>query len=231
MNTPDPHTEFPSDAHEARHLARAFEMLESQKMDVLLGQHGIRRAAMPLAAQPGGRLRALAWAAAASLALLLAAVLFIGRGPALGPQQFADAQLLSVAADYNPSLRSASKTTPLETAKQAFSRADWRAADDAFDRALSEAQPSEAARLEEIYFYKGLVQLELGSFSAASEQFTKSLATGAGNFEKDARWLRGLALVKSGDLQAARPDLEKTTAEKGWVKAAEAQRLLDLMKR
>ncbi|MFN4254159.1 MAG: hypothetical protein ACK4Q5_04050 [Saprospiraceae bacterium] len=230
MNMPDPHTEFPADGHEARHLARAFEMLESDKMDALLRQHGIRREAMPLAAQRGGRFPAWAWAVAASLVLVLAAVLFLGRSPATDPQQFADAQLTTIAADYNPVLRSTGKAAPIETAKQAFSRADWSAAAVAFDLALAETQPSETARLEEIYFYKGLIELELGNFPAAAEQFSRSLATGAGNLEKDARWLRGLALVKSGQVQAAAADLEKTAAEKGWVKAAEARQLLDLMK-
>lgn len=229
MNTPDPHTEFPADGHEARHLTRAFEMLESQKMDALLRQHGIRREAMPLAAQRGGRFPTWAWAVAASLVLVLAAVLFLGRGPATNPQQFADAQLTTIAADYNPTLRSGGKNTALQTAKDAFARADWSAAAVAFDLALAETQPSEAARLEEIYFYKGLIQLELGNFSAAAEQFSRSLATGAGNLEKDAHWLRGLALVKSGQAQAAVADLEKTAAEKGWVKAPEARRLLDLL--
>lgn len=229
MNTPDPHHEFPADGHEARHLARAFEMLESEKMDALLRQHGIRREAMPMTGQRGGRFPAWAWAVAASLVLVLAAVLFFGRGAATDPQQFADAQLTTIAADYNPTLRSGGENTALQTAKDAFARADWPAADRAFDRVLAETPAAESAVLEQVYFYKGLIQLELGNFPAAAEQLSRSLATGAGNLEKDARWMRGLALVKAGEARAAVADLEKTAAENGWVKAAEARRLLDLL--
>lgn len=224
--------EFPADDREKRHLARAFEMLESEKMDARLGKHGIRReAATALTFERGGRFRVWQMATAAALVLALAAVLFIGRGGGGDPLQLADAQLVSVASDYNPTVRSTPAASHLDLAKANFSRSNWQAADGELDAAIAETAAGETATLEQIYFYKGLIQLELDNFSAAADWFSKTLATGAGNFERDARWLRGLAFLKTGDVAAARADFEKTAAVSGWKKSAAAQEILKVLEK
>lgn len=225
--------EFPADEHEKRHLARAFEMLESEKMDAQLHQFGIRRSAIAeadgaMSAVRGGRFKTWQMAAAAVLVFALAAVLFIGRGGG-DAMQLADAQLVSVVSDYNPTVRSTDAAGHLHLAKSAFSRADWQTAEREFDAALAETSAEKTATLEQIYFYKGLIQLELDDFSAAAEWFSKSLATGAANFDRDARWLRGLAFLKLGKTDEARADLEKIAAETSWKKSADARKILDSM--
>lgn len=217
--------EFPSNSRESGHLSKAFRELENEKLDRMLAAHHIDRHAPKLAVVS---YKKWIWAAAASIVLLISVAIFMNQ-PSISPLDFANAQTGIAANDYNPALRSMRDTGILQSALRAFSSKDWELADRQFSTALVVTPPGQTGTLEYIYFYKGLTMMQLGQHAQAAGIFEKAIQFGAGNYEKDARWLRALALIQSGNQQAAILELEKIVADTTWNKAKDARKLLKLL--
>lgn len=217
--------EFPSNSRESGHLSKAFRDLETEKLDRMLAAHHIvRHAPKPAVVS----FKKWIWAAAASIVLLITVAIFMNQ-PTISPRDFAAAQTGIAANDYDPALRSMPDTGVLQSALRAFSSKDWEQADRHFNTALELTPPEQTGTLEYIYFYKGLTMMQLNNHAQAAGMLEKSIQYGTENYEKDARWLRALALVQSENQQAAISELEIMAADTTWNKANDARKLLKLL--
>jgi outer membrane protein assembly factor BamD (BamD/ComL family) len=81
-----------------------------------------------------------------------------------------------------------------------------------------------------IYFYKGIVEMQQQNYNDAIVNFTEVVNYRTGSLQRDATWLRGLAYIKNNNFEAAREDLNRIAQIKGWIKAKEARKILKSMR-
>lgn len=218
-------TPFPESINEERHLIKAFELLETERVKALLEQNGIHRHAKVIR-HDFLNTSARWWMAAAAVLLVTASIFIFNNISQPNPQQLADNSLSSVVDDYNFSYRSTSSDQNLVEFQKAFNNSQWTIAEKHLDSALAKTVVTDTNALMNIYFYKGIVDLQQNNFNAAVINFTPVANYNNGAFQNDAVWLRAMAHLKNNNLEAAKADLIFTSQNKGWKKAELADKIL-----
>lgn len=221
-------TQFPANNQEERHLNKAFELLEADRVKTMLAQHGIHRETKVI--RHDFRKQTAKWWVAAATVFLVSVSLFLYlNNNELNPQQLADNSLSTVVTDYNFSYRSSEESQPLFEVQKAINNKQWSLAANHLETAIAQTPATDTSTLMNIYFYQGIVNLQQNNFEAAILNFTTVANFDNGSLQKDAFWLRGLAYLKNKDFERAQQDLKITAQQKGWKKAAEAEKILEAM--
>ncbi|MBK8848020.1 MAG: hypothetical protein IPO27_16400 [Bacteroidetes bacterium] len=218
-------TQFPDGKREERHLYKAFELIETEKVEAMLRQNGIHRETKVI--KHDFRNQSAKWWMAAAVILIAAASFFIYVNITLpDPQQLADNSLSTLVADYNSSYRSSGSSQQLSDIQNSINNAQWEVATRQLDAALLKTSNTDSNAIMNIYFYKGIIHLEQHEYKSAILIFTPVANFNNGAFQKDAVWLRALAHTKNNDFAAAKIDLKSTAQYTGWKKADEAVKIL-----
>lgn len=217
--------QFPDDKREERHLYKALELLETEKVEAMLQKNGIHRHTKVI--KHDFKMQTTKWWMAAAVLLMATASFFIYVNILQpNPQQLADNSLSTVVDDYNFSYRSSSTDQNLAEFQKAFNNSQWAVAENNLDAALTATAVTDTNALMNIYFYKGVVELKQNNFNDVIINFTPVANFTNGALQKDAVWLRALAHIKNKNFDAAKVDLISTSQFKSWKKAEEAAKIL-----
>ena len=222
-------TLFPDDKREEQHLYKAFELIETEKVIDLLRKNGIHREGKVI--QHDFRKQHVKWWMAAAILLIAVSSYFIYINLSLpDTQRLADNSLSTVVSDYNFTVRNTDLSQQLVEIQKAINNGQWEAAELKLDAAFATTAASDTIAIMNIYFYKGIVEMQQQTYNDAILNFTEVVNYEAGSLQRDAIWLRGLAYIKNNNLEAAREDLNRIAQIKGWIKAEEARKILKSMR-
>lgn len=220
---------YPDNHQEEMHLARAFHLLEIERAEKMLQQHGIRRNAKII--KHDFRATNYKWWMAAAILIFSLSTYFLYQNIAsTTAEQLADSSLLTVTDDYNFTMRSGGAATEIQEAQSAIVTKNWTLAEDHLEKALDATAPSDSNMIITLHFYKGVVALKKPDYEKAIQNFNIAAAYKTGNLRNDAIWLRGLSYLKLGKTNDAMKDLEYTASVTGWKKAKDANTILEILK-
>ncbi len=222
-------TLFPDDKREEQHLYKAFELIETERVIDLLRKNGIHREGKVI--QHDFRKQHVKWWMAAAILLIAVSSYFIYINIGLpDTQRLADNSLSTVVSDYNFTVRNTDLSQQLVEIQKAINNGQWDAAELQLDDALATIAVTDTIALMNIYFYKGIVEMQQQNYNDAIVNFTEVVNYRTGSLQRDATWLRGLAYIKNNNFEAAREDLNRIAQIKGWIKAKEARKILKSMR-
>ncbi|MBK7886812.1 MAG: hypothetical protein IPJ86_05745 [Bacteroidetes bacterium] len=222
-------TLFPDDKREEQHLYKAFELIETERVIDLLRKNGIHREGKVI--QHDFRKQHVKWWMAAAILLIAVSSYFIYINIGLpDTQRLADNSLSTVVSDYNFTVRNTDLSQQLVEIQKAINNGQWDAAELQLDDAFATTAVNDTMALMNIYFYKGIVEMQQQNYNDAIVNFTEVVNYPTGSLQRDATWLRGLAYIKNNNFEAAREDLNRIAQIKGWIKAKEARKILKSMR-
>jgi hypothetical protein len=217
---------FPDNKQDEKALFKAFELIEKEKAETLLREHGISRPGKVI--QHDFRKKSNAWWMAAAVLLLVAGALYyIVTLQLPGAQQLADSALTTVMDDYNFTVRSSNAAEALSEVQISINNGEYNVAIQQLNTAIQNTAASDTLAIVNLHFYSGIVFLQKNNFSTAIQHFNAVINYQNNSLYRDAVWLRGLAHLKAGNKAAAIKDLEETSKQTNWVKSEEAKKMLE----
>jgi len=206
-------------------FSKAFQLLEREKAEEMLRQHGIQRSGKIVRYDFRKKFNAW-WMAAAILVIALSSLYLYQQMTPLGSLQLAENALSSVSSDYNFSVRSTDLPKLMLDVQMAFNKKDWTTMDTLLEEALSQSDSIDAQTKAGLHFYLGVSALQQDHFADAVLHFDPVIQTAGSVYARDAVWLRGLAHLKNNRLDLALIDLNATAREKDWTKSKEASMII-----
>lgn len=221
-------TLFPDDKSEEQYIYKAFELIETEKVEAMLRKNGIHRNAKVI--QHDFKAKYAKWWMAAAILLVTVSSYFIYINVKLpDPQRMADNSLSTLVTDYNFTVRNTDLPQQLVEVQMAINNEQWESAELQLASILATTPSTDTLARVNIYFYTGIVEMQQGNYNDAILNFTSVANIQYNALLNDAIWLRGLAYVKIKNYDAAKLDLEKIAQIKGWQKANEAAKILKAM--
>jgi tetratricopeptide (TPR) repeat protein len=222
-------TLFPDDKREEQYIYKAFELIETEKVEAMLRKNGIHRNAKVI--QHDFKNQSAKWWMAAAILLVAVSSYFIYINVKLpDPQRMADNSLSTIVADYNFTVRNTDLPQQLVEVQMAINNQQWESAELQLASILATTPSTDTIARVNIYFYTAIVEMQQAKYNDAILNFTSVANIQYNALLNDAIWLRGLAYIKNNNYEAARLDLEKIAKIKGWQKAKEATKILEAIK-
>ena len=219
-------TLFPDDKSEEHYIYKAFELIETEKVEAMLRKNGIHREAKII--QHDFKSQSAKWWMAAAILLVTVSSYFIYINVKLpDPQRMADNSLSTIVADYNFTVRNSDLPQQLVEVQMAINNEQWESAELQLTSILANTPSSDTIARVNIYFYTGIVEMQQANYNDAILNFTSVANIQFHALLNDAIWLRGLAYIKIKNYESAKSDLEKIAKIRGWQKAQEAAKILE----
>jgi hypothetical protein len=221
---------FPENKNEEQHLSIAFHQLEKERVGKLLEKHGIKRHAKIIRFEFKSVIQK--WRIAAVIAFVcISSYLLYLNIYSYSSQQLADNAIAEIGNEYNFTVRSGNSDIELMNAQAAINKENWNLAQLHLEKALAENSAADSAFITSLYFFKGIIYIKQTNYELAIVDLSIVCNYKKSNLKNDATWLRGMAHLKSGNINSATIDLKSVSSIKGWKKAEEAKKILQAIQK